>query len=156
VLMGKDLRESVLARAPASAHWYDDTWDVQSFVRNGADVPPLITDKTRWKRIRLETYADKSYVRWRNMDESYGALYTVAYDQAQHSMTWTSADPAEGGPAERQVYVFQVAHLDVDRMTLAGHVGSDELEVQLTRLEVGKLLLVSRGFHWINEVPFNR
>jgi hypothetical protein len=32
----------------------------------------------------------------------------------------------------------------------------DDLTVQLTRVDPRKMLLVGRGFHWINEVPFNR
>ncbi|HTB16301.1 MAG TPA: hypothetical protein VK752_32260 [Bryobacteraceae bacterium] len=43
-----------------------------------------------------------------------------------------------------------------DRMTLAGLIDGQDLHMKLELLDRSKLLLVSRGFHWVQEYPFNR
>jgi uncharacterized membrane protein YphA (DoxX/SURF4 family) len=43
-----------------------------------------------------------------------------------------------------------------DRMTLDGEIDGSKVHLQLQLLDRSKLLLVSRGFHWIQEYPFNR
>jgi hypothetical protein len=155
-LMAKDLHDLVKQYAPGPRHFYDDVWDVEGFARDGREVPPLTTDGTRWKRVTFESSDDTSYVRWRAMDESVGELYTVIYDPARHTMTWTSMDPAQGGPSPPRVHVLQVAYLGANRLTLEGRMGDDDLSVRLVRVDLAGKLLVARGFHWVNELPFNR
>jgi hypothetical protein len=41
-------------------------------------------------------------------------------------------------------------------VTLAGALNGSEMTARLRRSEERKFLLTDRGFHWINEVPFNR
>jgi len=41
-------------------------------------------------------------------------------------------------------------------LELEGKVGADDLRVRLERFDPTKMLLMSRGFRWINEEPFNR
>lgn len=43
-----------------------------------------------------------------------------------------------------------------DILSLSGIVGTDSIQVQLTRKDPREFLLISRGFHWINERPLNR
>ncbi len=42
-----------------------------------------------------------------------------------------------------------------DEMTMDGQLGADKVHIKLHRMD-GKYLLNTRGFHWINEFPFNR
>jgi len=51
---------------------------------------------------------------------------------------------------------LQFRRLGQDQLTLDGEMDGRKLHVQLQLLDRGKLLLVSRGFHWIQEYPFNR
>ena len=39
---------------------------------------------------------------------------------------------------------------------LDGNMNGHQLQMQLQLFDREKLLLVSRGFHWIQERPFNR
>jgi hypothetical protein len=41
-------------------------------------------------------------------------------------------------------------------ITLAGLLNGSELTARLRRSEERKFVLTDRGFHWINEFPFNR
>jgi hypothetical protein len=39
---------------------------------------------------------------------------------------------------------------------LSGKFGADSLVMRLRRLDENKFLLMNRGYHWIQEQPFNR
>jgi hypothetical protein len=45
---------------------------------------------------------------------------------------------------------------DVDHPTLEGTFDGVPSTIHLRRIDASKFLLVNRGFHWINEYPFNR
>lgn len=47
-------------------------------------------------------------------------------------------------------------HVGPELMTLAGTLNGSEMTARLRRSEDRKFLLTDRGFHWINEFPFNR
>ncbi len=142
-------RESSASMAPQT--WYDGYWDVEQMTRNGADVPALMTDTTRWKRIKTESFQGKSWLRWHNLDGSMGPLYTLVVDDDKHTMTLTAAEPKAP-----DVSPLLITRPDAAHLRLSGRIGKDAVTVSLQRFEPGKMLLLSRGFHWVNEVPFNR
>jgi hypothetical protein len=137
--------------------WYDGYWSVTAFSRNGQDAPPLVTDTARWRRLRLQVARAQGYARWQFMDGLNGALYTFAIDETAHTFTFKPI-PGDAGNASNQPTPEKLTyvHPDADHLELEGKVGAQDLRVRLERFDAGKMLLVSRGFHWINEVPFNR
>ncbi len=146
-----DLRFLAMRAARTS---YDGLWNVVTFRRDDHDVPAIVTDSTRWQRIRFQSADGKLYVRWHFMDRSYGDLYTAVIDEPRQTMTLTpDLDPAK--PATSPV-TFRYLRTDPDHVTLEGQLGAATLSVQLARFDPRDMLLVNRGFHWINEVPFNR
>jgi hypothetical protein len=52
--------------------------------------------------------------------------------------------------------LFSYTRPDSEHLVLQGTLISDPLVVKLKRIDPAKFLLVNRGFHWINERPFNR
>ena len=50
----------------------------------------------------------------------------------------------------RELIVYAVA------LALAGGVDGRQIQAALRRADPSQFLLTSRGFHWINEYPFNR
>jgi hypothetical protein len=48
------------------------------------------------------------------------------------------------------------SHSDADHLLLEGKLQADLLSVHLRRVDPSAFLLASRGFHWINELRFNR
>jgi uncharacterized membrane protein YphA (DoxX/SURF4 family) len=135
--------------------WYSGYWNVTGFVRDGQDVPALITDATRWRRIRIQGARDPVYARWRFMDDSYGDLYRVAVDEKQQAMTLTPME-IDSAKSVTGPVTFHYVLTDPDHVTLEGKVGAASLSVRLERFDARNMLLVNRGFHWINETPFNR
>ena len=43
-----------------------------------------------------------------------------------------------------------------DRLVLEGDLDHRRARLELRRIDETKFLLVSRGFHWVQEYPFNR
>jgi uncharacterized membrane protein YphA (DoxX/SURF4 family) len=128
------------------------TFEVEAFVRNGQTMPPLLTDASRWRRLTVG-HAQFLSVRW--MDETLHRFRTD-YAPAKHSVTFSSAEPRKGEPAEHEHGAFTYAFADQDHLVLQGTLAKDALVVKLRRIDPKKLLLVSQGFRWICEFPFNR
>jgi uncharacterized membrane protein YphA (DoxX/SURF4 family) len=122
------------------------SFEVEEFVRNGQAVPPLLTDGSRWRRV-TSIYSQMLSVRW--MDDTQHR-YTSEYAAAKHTVALSSFD-GKGGK-----WAFTYAFPDQDHLVLQGTLLKDALTVKLRRLDPSSFLLVSRGFHWVSEYPFNR
>jgi hypothetical protein len=156
VMLFVDLRSNLhWLDALGTKTWYSDYWNVTKFTRDGQEVPALTADATRWQRIRFQGSGDLILARWRFMDGTYGDPYAVALDEKQQVMTLTPWNPDKPKPGVGPV-TLRYVRTDPDHLTLAGNVGAAAVSVQVERLVVDKMLLVSRGFHWINEEPFSR
>ena len=46
--------------------------------------------------------------------------------------------------------------VDTTSLTLIGKMKNDSVYINLKRFDEKNFLLMNRGFHWINERPFNR
>ena len=44
---------------------------------------------------------------------------------------------------------------DKDHLTFDGTIRGDSIHITTKRMDLNKFRLISRGFHWINETPFN-
>jgi hypothetical protein len=138
------------ARGDSRTTWFDGWWQVESFTRNGTDVPAIIDDKTRWLRMKLETGPDRKYMRWHNVDGSSGDLFLVVEDTDRQLVFETVGKE----PAVR--YTFALSRPAEGQFRLVGKLDADELDVTFKRFVADDMRLVKRGFHWINEVPFSR
>lgn len=121
-------------------------FEVESFIRNGVTIPPLLTDTTRWRRLVVSR---PGAVR---VDFASGSaeVLQAATDTLQRRLTlWTWRDTTHKS-------AFAYAALDSVRFALTGRWGNDSLQVQLRRLDLRRMPLLRRGFHWINEFPLNR
>jgi hypothetical protein len=121
-------------------------WEVETFMRNGHEVPPLVTDATRWRRLIADFPGSIAVKTMDDKLRSYGAEYS----KTGNTLTlFEGADRSKG-------YKLACTRSDPDHLALDGTIGSDALSLRLRRIDVSKFLLLSRGFHWINEMPLNR
>lgn len=132
--------------------WIDGSWAVKRFVRNGHEVPALLDDNTRWNRLRFDSFDGKHAMRWHFLDGKMSDLYETKLDGS--SLTLTASDPKPGSKPAQYALVFD--KLDDDHVRISGKVADDDLVAEVERLKAGDLPLVSRGFHFVNEFPFNR
>ncbi|HXO42926.1 MAG TPA: hypothetical protein VN999_15865 [Thermoanaerobaculia bacterium] len=122
------------------------TFEVEEFVRNGQTVPPLVTDASRWRRL-ASYYPQVLSVR--QMDDTQHR-FASEYSTAKHSIALSTFD------GKSAMGAFTYAFPDKDHLVLQGTLLKDALTVRLRRLDSSHFLLVSRGFHWVSEYPFNR
>lgn len=59
-----------------------------------------------------------------------------------------------GVPEQNAEFAF--AQPEPERLTLNGKLARQQIQAHLWRIAEPKFPLTSRGFHWINEYPFNR
>ena len=144
-------------------NWYDGHWEVRDFTRTGEADSPSRAGGARWKRVKFETQGGTSFFRWRNLDDSYGPLFEVVDDPARRIFTFTRSrsvallEPEKGDGPRDALETLSYVRSTGDTLELTGQIGPGGLAVELARSEPRKnSLLMSRGFHWVNEAPFNR
>jgi hypothetical protein len=121
------------------------TWGIDEFVVDGQTKPPLLTDETRWQKAVFDF---NTSITLQAMDCKllrFGAK--IDTDKKTIELK-KNADPKWKANLN---YTFPVP----DTMLMDGQVGEQKIHMKLHRL-YPKYLLNTRGFHWINEFPFNR
>ncbi len=121
-------------------------YTVETFTFNGDTLPPLTTDSVRWKNLFVNHH---QFLSTQAMNDSVRHL-RVQLDSTQKIISWTSASDS----TKKSRLRYQLVHKN--QLKLTGHVGKDSVTMQLRRIDLQKLPLVSRDFHWVNEYPYNR
>jgi len=121
-------------------------FEVEEFIRNGQSMPPLLTDAGRWRRLTV-LYPEMLSVRW--MDNSLHRYWTQ-YVPAKHSIAFAALEAKD---TRQGAFTYTIP--DNDHLVLQGTLLKDAITVKLRKLDPSKFLLVSRGFHWVSEFPFN-
>ena len=119
-------------------------WTVEELAVDGVARPPLLTDATRWRRVLFD-YPD--YVSVQLMDGSrsdYGLIL------GKRRLALTKFDDRSWRPT------FAYRETRPGLLALDGTMDGRKTRLTLRREDESSYRLVSRGFHWINETPFNR
>jgi len=121
-------------------------WNVEELTVDGQPRPPLMSDHDRWRRVIFDVPTRTAF---QKMDESLlrlgadinvkdNTLKLTKNDDQNWKANFTFARPAQ------------------DRLVLEGEIDGHKERMELQLVDRGKFLLVSRGFHWVQEYPFNR
>ncbi|HSP17354.1 MAG TPA: hypothetical protein VLV78_21600 [Thermoanaerobaculia bacterium] len=121
-------------------------WTVEAFSADGASLPPLLTDSLRWRRL---TFHGKS-IAWVQLMDDTRQPYVATLDERARTLTLAPREK----PAQKSVFAY--AKPQPGLLTLRGTHANRKVDITLRSKDLSKFLLISRGFHWINEVPFNR
>jgi len=114
-------------------------------VRNNDTIPPLTTDTSRWKQIIVQS---NNYARIKLMNDTlrnYNFKVDTALRKAIVFANWDTLNKINFN------YIT-----DADYLTFTGKFKNDSLFIKLKRFDEKNFRLMSRGFHWINEYPYNR
>ena len=126
----------------------EGAFEVETFTRDGREVPPLVGDATRWQRV---SFFGNKLGRALTMDRSTRVVFFHADDLASHTTTLTKrADPPV------PLGTLHYAEQDAATLTLSGTLEGAPVEIRLKKIDTSKMPLLSRGFHWISERPYNR
>ncbi len=115
-------------------------WSVETWRQDGVEHPPLTTDTVRWRKLILD--GGRGEIR-RMTDERVKLGATV--DAAAGTITVVTPGAGDAPPEVWRFTQPDPTHLIID----AG-------AIQATLVREPEPLLRTRGFHWIQEVPFNR
>jgi hypothetical protein len=121
-------------------------WSVDELVVDGQARPPLVTDGSRWRRVVFDYPQMIAIQRMSDTRERYALLL----DAARRTLVLKKRDD----PAWRSTLKYQ--RPEPGRLLLEGTFDGKKIQAVLRRTENPEFRLMTRGFHWINEYPFNR
>lgn len=121
-------------------------WNITDMTVDGQSRVPLLTDNGRWRRAIFELPTRMVFQR---MDDTL-ERYSCHVDVKGGSLELTKDEDKNW----KASFVFQ--RPTPEQLILDGEMDSHKLHMQLQLFDRQKFLLVSRGFHWIQEYPFNR
>jgi hypothetical protein len=121
-------------------------WNVDNLVVDRKSRTLVVTDPGGWRRIIFDY---PLFVRFQRVDDS-SAGYGASIDPKKDTLTLTKADDKKW----RASFTFR--RVGSDFMTIDGTMDNHKVHMGLSLVDPSKFLLVSRGFHWIQDYPFNR
>jgi uncharacterized membrane protein YphA (DoxX/SURF4 family) len=124
-------------------------WDVDELSRNGR-VVPWSADLARWRRLIASSPGEVAVRLASGARQSFAAAY------GQRLVTLSSRGGS--GSAGEQVPSASLAwsQPDPDHLVLQGTMSGEALTVKLRRVDESRVLLVTRGFHLIDDAPINQ
>lgn len=121
-------------------------WNVEELSVNGKIRPPLVTDGTRWRRVFFSAPGRFSIQLMSDSRER----YNLVLDETKRTLDISK----RSDPNWKTTLVYR--RLKPDVLVVEGSFDGQEIQARLRRTEPPEFVLVTRGFHWINERPFNR
>jgi uncharacterized membrane protein YphA (DoxX/SURF4 family) len=121
--------------------WNVDELSIDSQLRS-----PLLIDYDRWRRAIFDFPDEMAFQR---MDDSF-AHYRASINAKDKTIALTKGSDKNW----KASFTFQRAA--EDQLILDGNMDSHKIHMQLRLVDRSKFLLLNRGFHWIQEYPFNR
>jgi uncharacterized membrane protein YphA (DoxX/SURF4 family) len=121
-------------------------WEVVEMTADGAPRPPIVSDRERWRRVLFEFPQSVAFQR---MDDSF-ARYRATLSVGDRRLELSSSED------EKWAGAFLVDRPSPDRLVLDGDMDHHRMHLMLRLVDHTKFQLNSRGFHWVQEYPFNR
>jgi len=116
------------------------TYEVTAYAADGQPVPALVKDEERWHRVVVASY-DRFVV---YSPSGKRTFYSAKLDEGTLELTHHRSKE------DTDVYTFELESTD-DELRLEG----DGRSIVLERFDP-EFLLRERGFHWVQEYPYNR
>ncbi|HKN74772.1 MAG TPA: DoxX family protein [Candidatus Acidoferrum sp.] len=121
-------------------------WNVSELSIDGQVRSPLLSDYDRWQRVVFDFPERVSFQRMDDSFAGYGA--TINTNEKTIALTKNIDKNWKAN--------FTFERVAEDQLILDGDMDSHKIRMKLQLVDHKKSLLVSRGFHWIQEYPFNR
>lgn len=121
-------------------------WDIESQTVDGQPHPLLITEHDGWRRIIID-FPEAAQIQL--MDESRKG-YLASVDEKKNTLSLTKRDDKNWKAS------FTYKRPATDQLALDGTMAGHPVQMQLKREDETKFQLNSRGFHWVQDYPFNR
>jgi hypothetical protein len=126
--------------------------DWQSWYQYGPGAPKSalygiwnVEGDPQWRRVIFDRPTGVVFQKWDDTTVQYGASVDV---KAGTVAVTKGSDKGWGS--------LKFERVGADALKLAGVMGGEKVTWQGRLMDRSKMLLVSRGFHWVQEFPFNR
>ncbi len=129
----KEYSSSYFKNAPLNGIWIADSF-----------ISAKLADAGRWCQLTIP-FSRRLYIRDAGGDRT---GFNSTYDESKHTLKLSSAQLKEAD--------FTYNLPDAQHLVLRGTLNGDPIAAEFHRFDESRLLLIHRGFHWINEDPFNR
>jgi hypothetical protein len=121
-------------------------YNIKTFIRNRDTIAALKTDTARWDKL-IVSYTGYSFIKFMN-DSVKGFAFTPDTTARKIVMF----DYNDTTKKSNLVYSFP----QNDVLLLTGKLNDDLVTIEMKKYNLNNFLLIDRGFHWVNEYPFNR
>ena len=121
-------------------------WEVKQMSIDEQPRPPLLTDSTRWRRAIFD-FPDR--MAFQRIDESF-APYGASVNLPERTLALTKKDDKNW----RANFTFQ--RPAEDQLILDGRMDNHQVHMELQLTDRNSFVLVSRGFHWIQEALYGK
>jgi len=116
-------------------------WEVKQMSIDEQPRPPLLSDSTRWRRAIFD---DPDRMAFQRIDDSF-ASYDASVNLPDKTLALTKSDDKNWTAS----FTFQ--RPAGDQLILDGRMDNHQVHMELQLTDRNSFLLVSRGFHWIQE-----
>ena len=114
-------------------------YEIKTFIANKDTLQPLTTDTLRWRKLYLDESANVQL-----MNDSI-IPYRLTVDTVRHHFI-----------ISQKKFILRYKQLKPDTIMLEGTWKNDSVKIQLVKHGNATFPLMNRGFHIINEYPYNR
>jgi len=122
-------------------------WEVGEMTVDGVSRPALLGDTLRWRRTYVQRAGQMAIQRMN--DSVYG--YVAKLDTTAKTIALTFA---RDSTLPKQTLTY--SRPDADHLMLDGLFFGHTVHAEAKLRPANTFLLTTRGFHWVQEVPFNR
>jgi len=142
----KEARETYkMIGSPARRSPLYGIWRVDDFQVDNRTIPPG-SDPSRWRRVIFEMKFMMSV----QLTNDSRIRTNVKPDEKSRTLTVSRRNEPQWDGR------LSYAQPDPNSLIIDGVLGGKKVHALCHREPIPKFLLTTRGFHWINEVPFNR
>jgi uncharacterized membrane protein YphA (DoxX/SURF4 family) len=122
-------------------------WTVDSMSVNGEIKPPLTTDTLRYSHVVFQSLDGRAA--FQKMNQKFD-FFGAKVDTVKHTITLQQFTDTASKP------VLTYERPSPTRLAFEGDLGGKRVRMALTQRDLNSFMLVSRGFHWVQEYPVNR
>lgn len=150
VLKGLVVAYFILTSSPvlfytAPAVPMEGAYTVEEFMMNNKEIPSCSQDSAGWKKLIISHSGRAGIV----LNNDSTKTFKGVIDTGKNTLILRKTEPDNP-------YAYLHYHVQKDSIIFTGNIGRDSVRIKTTRKKKEDYKLNKRGFHWINEYPFNR
>lgn len=124
-------------------------WEAKTFVKSGDTLKPLITNSERWHYLLIEK---KGRALAKHMPGNYTS-FTTEIDTINGKLKLYESSNTD---VEDKDFNFSYTQHSLSQLHISGILNDTSYNIKFKKKPLDDFNLINRGFHWINERPYNQ